>query len=170
MSQRIFLMGFMASGKSSFSKSLGKKLELPSFDLDHIIEQEQGKSINELVAEQSISAFRELESEALKQWIAQNPSGVIALGGGTPCSDVNLKLIKDSGTSIYLKVPNEILIGRLRENKANRPLVKELDDKAIANLVEAKMEERKVYYESADLICDKIPFKVGELALLLSSS
>jgi shikimate kinase len=79
---------------------------------------------------------------------------VIALGGGTACSESNLAFIRTNGISIYLKVDPEMLIGRLRQKKDRRPLTKGKSDQEIKTLVYQLLDKRAFYYEQADHVLE----------------
>lgn len=153
MKQSIFLMGFMASGKSTLGKKLAKKLELEFIETDALVENEVGMAVQTIFSEKGEAYFRELESRVLRQ-LDFTTNKVIALGGGTACSEDNLNFIQSKGLSIYFHLSIPDLIGRLRQNRIKRPLTSNLDDEEIAQLVNEKMTERAPYYEKATLVFD----------------
>ena len=139
----------MGSGKTSIGKKLAKQLNLEIFDLDQFIEEKYNQSISEIFEVRGELEFRKMEFDSLLE-LSKKKNCVIALGGGTPCFEKNMKLIKSSGTSIYLKLDKAILIGRLRLKKAKRPLIANLNDEAISKLVHQKLNEREAFYNQAD--------------------
>ena len=104
----IFLIGFMSSGKSSIGRQLAKKLKRDFIDLDQLIEKDYGRSIPQIFEEEGEEAFRKMESEALHS-LPNNKGLILALGGGTPCSEKNIEFIKKNGISVYLKIEPVIL-------------------------------------------------------------
>lgn len=80
---KIFLLGMMGSGKSFWKKSLSTKLKTGGYDLDHIIESVEEKTISEIFEEEGELAFRRTEAKLLR-WFAEKKSFVLATGGGTP--------------------------------------------------------------------------------------
>jgi shikimate kinase len=92
-SNKIFLLGFMGSGKSTLGKKLANKLNVPFFDLDKIIEEQIGISIAEIFKTKGEEYFRTLETQVLKQLIYKQAKFVIATGGGAPCFNNNIELI-----------------------------------------------------------------------------
>ena len=68
MNKKIFLVGPMGSGKSTIGRLLAKRLELPHYDLDAIIEKEQGKTISKIFEEYNEEHFRNLESKVLMEY------------------------------------------------------------------------------------------------------
>jgi len=142
----------MASGKSSFGKKLAKFLEKDFIDLDLYIEEKEACSINEIFNKKGEDYFRKQESIVLEE--LQNKNAVISLGGGTACFNNNIDFIKKNGIVVYLELPLKIIIGRLKQDKENRPLVKELEDRALIDAVTQLFNKRESYYKKADLILD----------------
>ena len=120
---RVFLVGFMASGKSSAGKKLANKMGLPFIDLDDYIEEKYNTTIRLLIYDKGMDKFREIEKESLETIVKQNENIVISTGGGTPCYFDNMKLMNDSGVTIYLEVDIPTLVDRLMHAKKDRPLI-----------------------------------------------
>src|SRR5579859_5234618 len=101
--QTIFLIGFMASGKTYFGKKLARQLGLQFVDLDELVAEATGKqSVSDLINEKGMDYFRKAEEETLK---ALRPERiVVATGGGTPCFSDNLEWMKARGVVIFLNV------------------------------------------------------------------
>lgn len=150
MARTLFLIGFMASGKSSLGKKLAKHFAMDFIDLDKEIEQAESKSINELFEDHDEDYFRELESKVLRSMKLENK--IVATGGGTPIFHHNMAFMKEKGAVAYMVVPTEIIIGRLRQNKEERPLVRELGDEDLTAYVEKTLEQRKIIYSKADIL------------------
>lgn len=146
----LYLIGFMASGKSKVGKTLASLLNLEFIDLDEQIEAKAGISIPEIFNKEGEAAFRTMEQTALKQTAGKQV--IVALGGGTVCHHDNLKLVKKQGCCLYLKVRPEVLYGRLRSNKGNRPLVMKLTDEELKDFIDHKLAERELYYLQADYV------------------
>lgn len=146
---RIFLLGFMGSGKSYTGKRLAKKLQYPFVDLDDWIELNEKKKISEIFRTEGESAFRLSEQKALHEML-QFEKAVIATGGGVPCFFDNLKWMNHNGLTIYLKTPVEILVNRLIDEKMHRPLIREVDD--LSQFIKEKLQERESFYNKASII------------------
>lgn len=146
----IFLLGYMTSGKSSLGKKLAKQLHLKFIDLDCEIEEKEGLSISEIFQEKGETYFRNVEAQALRN-IQASDKAVIALGGGTPCYHNNMEYIKKTGMSIFLDMSEETLIGRLRKKKSKRPMVAQLNDTELKAFVHQQLEERRVFYQQANI-------------------
>jgi len=149
--KHIFLIGFMGSGKSTIGALLAERLELPFLDSDKEIEKKAGKSISAIFSEDGEGTFRQMELDFLKELNAISPS-VIAVGGGLPMLDGALELLHEHGLVIYLNTSLLTLIKRLKEEKQNRPLLKDLSDSEFHPFVEALLSERVHFYKQAKLI------------------
>lgn len=150
MSRTLFLVGFMASGKSSLGKKIATAFEMEFVDLDEVIEAAEGRRINDIFEQKGEEVFRIIEAEQLKALDLDNK--VVATGGGTPVYHNNMAFMKENGAVAYLVVPTEIILGRLRQNAESRPLIKDLDDEALKEYVENTLEERKIIYSEADVL------------------
>lgn len=153
MKKHVFLIGFMGSGKSYWGRLLAKALRRPFVDLDELIEKKTGKKIAAIFAEAGEAVFRELEQRQLHESGAV-PEAVVATGGGTPCFLDNMARMKKTGTTIYLKTPPEILIKRLKNEKNQRPLLKNTDDAELPELIKKRLAEREPWYLQADFILE----------------
>ncbi len=149
---RIFLLGFMGSGKSYTGVRLAQQLSYPFVDLDNYIEDQQGKSIDQIFEESGEDTFRQNESDALKS-MNTFENVVVACGGGTPCFFDNMDWMKKHGTTIFLDLPPTILEKRLLIGMEHRPLIKNLNKKGeLLTYIENKLSERKAFYQKADII------------------
>lgn len=149
---RIFLIGFMGSGKTTVGKALAKKLNVSFTDLDRYIEEENHKSISEIFTEKGEEGFRELESVALREIIAKD-STIISCGGGTPCFNNNIELMNKSGLTVYLQYPAGKLKNRLLPNMRKRPLLKNLKTaEELDEYIRFKLIEREKHYLKSKLV------------------
>jgi shikimate kinase len=148
---KIFLIGFMGSGKTYWGRQLSEKLDFPFFDLDEQIESHEGKTINQLFADNGEENFRLLEKDRLHIITESHESFVMATGGGTPCYFNNIEYMNNAGTTVWVNTPVEVLFERLVKEKANRPLLKDLEDSQIKNFVLKKFSDRKIFYELAEI-------------------
>ena len=118
----IFLYGPPGAGKSSVGKALAEKLRLPFIDLDLEIEKSASKTISTIINEQGESAFRDLETAALKRAVNDSPR-VIALGGGAMLRHENRALAESNGKIVLLTAELDILLERLQSENGKRPLL-----------------------------------------------
>jgi shikimate kinase len=169
MGKTIFLVGFMGSGKSTLGKKLATHFNAAFIDLDTEIEKQAGKSITSIFEMDGEAFFREKEKDTLRN-LPDKEILFVATGGGTPCFHENMEWMKSNGVVIYLNLPTSILIGRLKENKAHRPLIKNLNGTELSEYVSQKLEERNPFYEKADILVNhnkSLPILKAELNLLL---
>jgi shikimate kinase len=132
---RIYLTGFMGSGKSSVGRALAQKLGWEFIDLDYEIEQSSKESIENIFASAGEQEFRKRETQQLRQ--INRDKAVIATGGGTFIHNRDWML--QNGTVIYLEVPFETLATRIGA-ETSRPLWKN---------AQQLFGERQRIYESA---------------------
>lgn len=148
---RIYIIGFMGAGKSTYAKKLANKLKLDLVDLDELIELKAGKSITKIFDEEGEMYFRELESEVLKS-TAEQDNMVVATGGGTPCYYDNLAFMKANGKTIYIKLLENKLFNRLWKAKGERPLIADMEEAELKLFINEKLTERSQFYCQADYI------------------
>lgn len=152
---KIFLTGYMGSGKSVVGQLLAKDLGYSFIDLDDQIALIEEKSVPEIFSTRGELFFRKLESEVLKDVIEEQALLVISLGGGTPCYGKNLELIKNAGDSkiVYFKASVDFLTNRLFNEKESRPLISHLKtEEALEDFIRKHLFERSYYYNQADII------------------
>lgn len=147
---RIFLIGFMGCGKSTKAKQLANRLACPVIDLDAVMVEQEGKTIAEYFAANGEAAFRQLESETLKNY-AYPETCVVATGGGLPCFFDNMDWMNANGKTVYLHMEPAQLVSRLH-NREKRPLLKGMDDEQLLTFIIHKLEERNPFYYKAQLI------------------
>lgn len=150
---RIFLTGFMGSGKSYLGKLLATRLGFGFVDLDDLIEARMGMPIFQIFEQLGEPAFRKAEAECLRS-LAVRGQIVVATGGGTPCFFENLNWMNENGVTIYLATSPLVLAQRLLSEKAKRPLLAHLQDNALKNFIEGKLTERREFYERCHLQFD----------------
>ena len=122
MRKHLALTGFMAAGKSTIGKKLAHRLGLSFYDLDELIAQRHGP-ISDIFYAQGEKQFRKYERDAIEHVIDAEQPGIIALGGGAVTYDESLKLLKKRTYRVFIKVPPEQILGRLRRSKRVRPLI-----------------------------------------------
>ena len=148
---KIILLGYMGCGKSVIGAFLAEKLQIPFYDLDQEIEKETQISIAELFQTRGEIYFRKKENEILKTFLAKENDFALSLGGGTPCFNNNIELLKKSGQLIYLKMDAEALLKRVFGIKANRPLLANQEEKDMLPYIEELLQKRAPFYEQSNL-------------------
>ncbi len=117
---RIYLVGFMGSGKTAVGRRLAERLGVPFVDLDAEIERTSGVTVRALFEASGEAAFRERESLFLEA-TESLPRAVVATGGGCYVREENRRTIARLGTPVFLDVPLSRLLSRL-SGKTDRPL------------------------------------------------
>jgi shikimate kinase len=161
---KIFLIGFMGSGKTYWGRLLGQKLGIPFFDLDEQVTSHEGSTINEIFSVKGEEYFRLLEKDTLHIITESHDSFVMACGGGTPCYFNNIEYLNQSGTTVWINTPPDILFSRLTSEKESRPLIKALTADQLKSYIAKKFADRKIYYEQAGVIVEEEPVVLERLA------
>jgi len=151
---RIFLLGFMGTGKSFAGRKMGNKLNIPFIDLDQWIEDAAGMGIPEIFEKKGENAFRQMEQNALHEMI-EFENVIVALGGGAPCFFDNMDWINANGISIYLEASPSFLVQRLKKKPERRPLLANLSENELLAFIQKKILERQAYYERAHFSLSK---------------
>lgn len=147
--KHIFVIGFMASGKSTFGKRIAKELGYNFIDTDKEIERIEGKSISKIFEENGERYFRKLEMNFLKKISIYKENTVISTGGGMPCNQYRLNRILNSGKVIYLEIDAKSVINRLKNAKQKRPILANLSEEELSKKIYSLLDKRKRYYEQA---------------------
>jgi shikimate kinase len=143
---KVYLVGFMAAGKTSVGRALAKRLDWQPVDIDHLIEQRERLPVSEIFARHGEPYFRAAEREVLA---AQLPSRhvVVATGGGTFVDPQNQAVINHDGVSVWLDVPLERVIARIPAD-GRRPLAADRAE------LERLYQTRRTAYEHAHVRLD----------------
>ena len=165
---RIFLIGYMGSGKSTVGKKLAAKLDFNFVDVDSFIEQEYKISINDFFKKYGEEKFRDIEHLALLE-IIENDNLIISTGGGLPCFNNNMQIIKENGVSIYLKLNVNGLYSRLVNSKKKRPLIQGMAEDDLKKFIEKQLSEREQYYLQSDFIVEGINVDYKNLKAIIEN-
>jgi len=148
----LILVGMMGCGKSTVGRLLAKTLSYCFFDSDELIEQLSGKDIPAIFAEDGESAFREIESQVLKE-LGAYKTCVVATGGGAVVERINWSYLQN-GVVVYLEGPADLLARRvLADGTSGRPMLDGSNDEHEATLekISGLLNDRKQLYERADV-------------------
>lgn len=143
---KIYLVGFMGSGKTTLARALGRRLGWPVVDLDAAIEEREGQAVATIFATHGEPYFRRVEREVLRSMLPQR-NVVIATGGGTFVQPLNRADIKANGFSVWLDAPFDRIVARVPSD-GRRPLAASRD--AFAQLY----ADRRTAYAQADMRLD----------------
>lgn len=150
-SMRIYLIGFMGSGKTHTGKQLAQKLDHTFIDLDDLIETEAGMDIPAIFRQQGEQTFRELEQKVLHDTSTMKKV-VVSTGGGAPCFFDNMEWMNKHGLTIFLHTPPRILTQRLMPERDHRPLLQSYNENTLLDFIKVKLAERMYFYRQAEII------------------
>ena len=151
MERPVALVGFMGAGKSATALALGRITGLPVLDLDARISARAGRSIPQIFRSLGEAAFRDLESEALREALAAAEPGVLACGGGILERESNRRLLGERALVVWLWADPDTLRARAGRSPG-RPLLEVTDPwAALLRLLAARTPR---YAAAADLVLD----------------
>lgn len=145
---RIFLVGYMGSGKTTLGEKLAYLLKYQFIDLDKFIQEQEGRTINQIFEEDGAEYFRKLERVYLHR-IIDFEDVVISSGGGTPCFFDNMDQMNEYGQTIYINLHPKVLISRLLSSDDTRPLLAGKSENEMLDFVFQQLREREVFYKQA---------------------
>ena len=157
---RLLLVGMMGSGKTTVGALAAQRLGWPHLDSDAAVEEATGLSVPEIFARQGEQAFRAAESAALARAVEIEPV-VVSVAGGAVLDGLNRRLIRTSGTVVWLRAEVDTLADRIGDG-AGRPLLDGDTEQALAELDAVR---RLLYAQVADAVLDvddKTPEQVAE--------
>ncbi len=153
MKERIFLIGFMGSGKSTLGRHLARALNWEFIDLDDYFESKFRTTVPLFFKEFGETGFRDAERASLLDMKEKNKA-VIAAGGGTPCFFDNMDFMNENGMTVYIKVSPEELATRLSASRTVRPLIQGKSNEELLDYIREKLAEREPYYNKAGIVAD----------------
>ena len=158
---KIYLVGFMAAGKSTLAAALARRLDWPAQDIDELIERRERRPIATIFARDGELYFRQLERQVLHELVPQRHV-IVATGGGTFVDPENRALINADGLSVWLDAPLPELLDRMPAD-GRRPLAADREQ------MERLYEVRRTAYQDAHVRLDASRVPVEALAEQLLS-
>ncbi len=153
---KIYLVGFMAAGKTSLAAALSQRLGWPVKDIDDLIERREHRTVASIFAREGEAYFRQVERQVLLELVPLRHV-IVATGGGTFVDPDNRAVINADGFSVWLDAPLPELLTRIPAD-GRRPLAA---DRA---QMERIYEARRAAYEQAHLRLDAARASVDALA------
>lgn len=145
----IVLIGFMGCGKSTIGRELNKNLGYHLIDTDEVIEKQTGKCVAEIFKQDGEQAFRDLETQVLKEMIHQKTNHhIISTGGGMPVRPENQELLTQLGFVVWLSCSADDILDRTSRN-SNRPLL-DCDD-PLAKITTLLDDRTPIYADSSHM-------------------
>jgi shikimate kinase len=162
---RIYLLGFMGSGKSTLGRKAATALHVPFFDSDEVVESQAGMSIPEIFNVHGELFFRHLEADVLRQTTFY-PKSINAMGGGLPCFEDNMSWLKANGITIYLQWPDDVIKQHLMKLRSSRPLLSNLNDIDAGLKISELLSLRKPVYDQSAMTIKMNGDEEADLLLL----
>jgi shikimate kinase len=142
---RVLLVGFMGSGKTSVGKVVAERLGWRFLDFDHVIEAETGLSVADIFRQRGEAAFRALEEQVARRLLAEKDV-VLASGGGWAAAPGRLAEVPPGTATFWLQVSPPEAIRRAGVASGTRPLLARPDaPEEAARLI----AERAPHYKDA---------------------
>lgn len=143
--ERLYIVGYMACGKTTFGRALAQALGREFVDLDELVESQEGVPIPQIMAERGEGGFRLAESRALKQTAAMK-NVVVACGGGTPCWRDNMEFMTLHGQTLWLVASPGRIAERILAAGPTRPLVAGKSPEELTGFVSSHLLSRQPFY------------------------
>lgn len=147
-SGRIFLTGFMGSGKTHWGRLWAARHHFSFIDLDEVIEQEEQLSVEDIFEKKGEDYFRQKEAIILRS-MDQYTNAVISCGGGTPCFFDNIIWMNAHGFTIFLEASPAYILKNILLQAGKRPLLNKLNQSELIFYIETKLKERNPFYQQA---------------------
>jgi len=166
LSDRIYIIGYMCSGKSSISRKLANRLGYQAFDTDDLFEEKYHISVQDFFDKYGEDYFRKFESDILKK-TGDMHNIVVSTGGGTPCFFDNMQWMNENGTTVFVKISPMTAVNRLLTARRKRPLIYGKNDDELRQFVENHYNSRLKYYEQAKITVKGESVDLDEIINLL---
>lgn len=150
---RIYLVGYMYSGKTTLGRALAKRMGYNFIDTDQLFEERYHTHITLFFQKYGEAAFRILERQVLHS-TAQLDHTVVATGGGTPCHGDNMEWINRNGCSIYLQMSEDALLERQANSHKQRPIFAGMSKPEQHRHLIDQLRQRIPYYRLAHITVD----------------
>lgn len=148
---RIYLTGYMGSGKSKTAELLSKIFKYGYLDTDYLIEEKTGTTITSIFEKEGQEYFRKIEKQVLRS-TEKLDNYIISTGGGTPCYHDNMEWMNSKGITVYLEANAGLLFHRLATSRTGRPLIESLDDVELMEQIMGHLAVRIPVYRRAMII------------------
>jgi shikimate kinase len=157
--KNIVILGFMGTGKSSVAKIVAKKLNFQFIEMDNLIEEKEGITINKIFQDKGEEYFRTLERK-LTQEISPKQDQVISTGGGIVLNEKNILDFRKNGILFSLLAKPEVILERVKK-ETHRPLLKTKDP---LKTIKKMLNYRKPFYKKADYQIDTSDLTIKEVS------
>ncbi len=166
----LFLIGYMACGKSTIGRKLNQRLKWRLYDTDKMIVADCNMSISQLFEVKGEAYFRELENNAIKSLSNSDIDAIISTGGGAPVWHNNMDIMNNSGLTIYLSRSAESIANRLSAfGREKRPKLRGLSDDELISFMREGIAEREEHYSRAKLVINADLYTDDEIVDMIAS-
>jgi XRE family transcriptional regulator, aerobic/anaerobic benzoate catabolism transcriptional regulator len=148
--RHIALVGMRGAGKTTIGQLLGRRMAVPFYELDQLIENDAGLSLAEIFDLEGEEYYRAVEEKTLEKVLKRKP-GIIAAGGGLVMNPTALFLLKLNASIVWLQAAPEALLARVRSSKDQSRLGAYPQ---ASKQLKAILDRRTPYYAQADLVID----------------
>tara|TARA_B100000886_G_scaffold339613_1_gene305621 strand:+ start:1929 stop:2408 length:480 start_codon:yes stop_codon:yes gene_type:complete len=152
----------MGCGKSTLGKKLAININHDFIDLDNYIEENEGRTIKDIFADDGEDYFRKLERVYLHK-VIDTENVIISVGGGTPCFFDNMDQMNDYGLTIYINMHPKALVPRLKLSELYRPLIDNMEGEELLDYVYKTLREREGFYHKAHKVVAGYDLSVKKL-------
>ena len=149
--KKIFIVGYMYSGKTTVGKQLAKRLNYDFLDTDVLFETQYQTKIPDFFSIHGEAEFRTAERKILEN-LTTTKHVVVSTGGGFPCFNNNMDLMRETGVVIYLEASVDAIYNRYEKSKVQRPLLAGLSKEEAIRKIENHLTERKPFYKQANVV------------------
>jgi XRE family aerobic/anaerobic benzoate catabolism transcriptional regulator len=149
--RRIAFIGLRGAGKSTLGAALAERLEMPFLELDRLIEQESGLTLNLIFDFRGQAGFRELERQCLENVLRRHPCFILATGGSLVSEPGTFERLLSSCFTVWVRTSPEEHMRRVIDQGDMRPMSNNRD--AMSDLKRI-LAEREVLYSKADIQID----------------
>lgn len=146
----IFIIGYMAAGKTTFGRALAHRLGMQFIDLDFFITQRFHTSVSEIFRSKGEERFRSIETNILRE-VGEFDDVIISCGGGTPCHSGNIGYMNSRGITVLLEASLERTLERIRLAPGKRPLIVGKSDGELREYILRHKDARAPFYNAAQI-------------------
>ena len=166
MQTRVFLIGFMGSGKTTVGSKLARAMGYEFVDMDQLIEETARMTVAGIFSDLGEEVFRKWERDILQE-LCRREKVVVATGGGAPCHGTMMSTMNNKGDTVYINLTPEALLDRLTQSKIDRPLIRGKSKDELLHFITTLLETRENFYNRARYIVDGIRLDPERLAIYL---
>lgn len=159
----------MGTGKTHWGRQWAAANAISFYDLDEVIEKEEGRSVAKIFERNGEDYFRQKEAIVLRSMFEVD-NCIIACGGGTPCFFDNLKWMNENGTTISLIADADYILGNVKKEEGKRPLFKDVNEAEVLFFIQKKLEERMPFYTAANFVFEAQNLNIHSLDKALSQN